>query len=153
MNTELTDLQRERIRKLVEALRSGEYEQAHDRLRRDDRFCCLGVACDIYRKETGNGYWERDRSRIYPYQFIISGTGRGDGSDFGLPRAVQHWFGFDREEPEVELSPVIDDEGLPVSKLALSALNDGSNDVKAQNFDVIADILEANFLTNTPEDA
>lgn len=32
----------------VEALRSGDYEQGRNRLRdMENRFCCLGVACDI----------------------------------------------------------------------------------------------------------
>ena len=31
----------------VEALRSGEYEQTRERLRGDDRHCCLGVLCDL----------------------------------------------------------------------------------------------------------
>ena len=31
----------------LDALRSGEYEQGRDRLRIEDTFCCLGVACDL----------------------------------------------------------------------------------------------------------
>lgn len=38
----------------VEALRSGEYEQTNGALRYEDKFCCLGVACDLYRKH-GSG--------------------------------------------------------------------------------------------------
>ena len=38
---------------LVKALRSGEYQQAHKKLRVADSFCCLGVACDI----SGLGKW------------------------------------------------------------------------------------------------
>lgn len=33
--------------KWVEALRSGEYKQGKDQLRGGDRFCCLGVACEV----------------------------------------------------------------------------------------------------------
>ena len=32
----------------LEALRSGKYEQGTDALRREEKFCCLGVLCDIY---------------------------------------------------------------------------------------------------------
>ena len=43
-----------RIKKLwVAALRSGKYKQGHGGLRDGDRFCCLGVLCDIHAKETG----------------------------------------------------------------------------------------------------
>ena len=31
----------------VAALRSGHYKQGPSALRRDDRFCCLGVLCDL----------------------------------------------------------------------------------------------------------
>jgi len=31
----------------VEALRSGKYEQGEQYLNKDNRFCCLGVLCDI----------------------------------------------------------------------------------------------------------
>ena len=33
--------------KWLEALRSGKYEQAKGCLRKDDRYCCLGVLCDV----------------------------------------------------------------------------------------------------------
>lgn len=40
--------------KWVAALRSGEYEQGAGALRSSsDRFCCLGVLCDLHAKETG----------------------------------------------------------------------------------------------------
>ena len=32
---------------LVAALRSGKYKQCTGALRKDDGFCCLGVACDV----------------------------------------------------------------------------------------------------------
>ena len=31
----------------IAALRSGAYKQGRDSLKRGDRFCCLGVACDL----------------------------------------------------------------------------------------------------------
>lgn len=36
------------VRKWIEALRSGRYSQGIGKLRDGDRFCCLGVACDIF---------------------------------------------------------------------------------------------------------
>ena len=44
-------------KKLIKALRSGEYKQCRAVLRDSRRFCCLGVACDIYSKETGLAIW------------------------------------------------------------------------------------------------
>lgn len=43
MTQELGPLQK----KWVEALRSGKYKQGSGYLRSGDRFCCLGVACDV----------------------------------------------------------------------------------------------------------
>lgn len=75
--------------KLVAALRSGEYEQARDALRRDDYYCCLGVACDLHRKETGQGRWEPIPKA--PTYFYNSSS---EGSDAILPPSVQQWLGF-----------------------------------------------------------
>ena len=36
----------------VEALRSGEYEQGSGWLQDGNRYCCLGVACIVYEKQT-----------------------------------------------------------------------------------------------------
>ena len=42
--------------KWVAALRSGKYEQCRGDLRRGDKFCCLGVACDLIDKDG----WEKE---------------------------------------------------------------------------------------------
>ena len=41
--------------KWLEALRSGKYEQTTAQLRNNNKFCCLGVLCDIRNKEG----WDR----------------------------------------------------------------------------------------------
>ena len=64
-------------RKWIEALRSGEYKQAQHQLRDGDRFCCLGVLCDIHSKETGgewvNGVYERNRTHLSQSVMIWAG--------------------------------------------------------------------------------
>ena len=37
----------------VNALRSGKYKQGKDRLRKNDSYCCLGVACEIFKEKFG----------------------------------------------------------------------------------------------------
>jgi hypothetical protein len=37
--------------KWIEALRGGQYNQGKEALRNGDRFCCLGVLCDIKNTE------------------------------------------------------------------------------------------------------
>jgi hypothetical protein len=40
-------MKKEIAERWVEALRSGKYEQGRHELRGGDKFCCLGVLCDI----------------------------------------------------------------------------------------------------------
>lgn len=87
------------IEKLIEALRSGDYKQGRLSLRdTDDKFCCLGVACDVFRKETGVGEWEKDFRGGDTYRFNASGSISG----VGLPRRVQEYFGFKNLEGWIE---------------------------------------------------
>jgi hypothetical protein len=46
-------MKQELLRKWVDALESGRYEQAHTALRVDNGYCCLGVLCDL----AGEGRW------------------------------------------------------------------------------------------------
>lgn len=58
----------ERIKELwVEELRSGDYKQGHLQLRTDDnRFCCLGVLCNIHARE----HPEVANAEIDPTQYM-----------------------------------------------------------------------------------
>lgn len=73
--------------KWVAALRSGEFQQGQYVLRSGDSFCCLGVLCELHRREAG-GEWVDDdggapidRASLYL------------GFDTGLPREVMDWAG------------------------------------------------------------
>ena len=48
-------------RKWVEALRSGNYQQGRNHLHRDNKFCCLGVLCQI---TTGKMGYEQTRKHF-----------------------------------------------------------------------------------------
>ena len=73
-------------KKWVAALRSGKYRRgtghlcAYDKTSKKNKYCCLGVLCDIHAKATGNEF-VKDSSRIREYL---------DESDF-LPLEVQEW--------------------------------------------------------------
>lgn len=41
----------EKQKKWIEALRSGKYKQGRGFLKKDNCFCCLGVACEIFKEE------------------------------------------------------------------------------------------------------
>lgn len=77
----------ENAKKWVEALRSGEYQQTQGTLRnmrRGDSYCCLGVACEIYRKEFGGEWLDLDEDG-WPYFLDRSAN---------LPDDVQGWLGL-----------------------------------------------------------
>lgn len=66
-------------KKWCEALRSGDYKQCCSGQLRDNKsYCCLGVLCDIYSKETGTEWEDME---------YLTGC-------FGLPEQVQQWAGL-----------------------------------------------------------
>lgn len=71
--------------KWIKALRSGKYEQGKGRLKsRDNKFCCLGVLCDISK----TGEWKDDM----PVSGIEYVTNKYT-SNVVLPAEVQKWAG------------------------------------------------------------
>lgn len=112
--------------KWVAALRSGEYKQSSNRLRDNKGFCCLGVLCDIYIKETNNAEW----TNLYNVGDV---TVKYDGFDFVesneretalLPDKVWQWAGLSRKNPII-------------GNYSLSRLND-----TGATFELIAGFIE-----------
>lgn len=104
----------------LEALRSGEYKQGRDVLHRDSKFCCLGVLCDVYRKEHEDTQWEHTGYSSGEYEFLRE-------KDV-LPFDVMMWAGFSADDHDVY---------VPVIGHTLSNLNDSG-----KSFAEIADIIE-----------
>jgi hypothetical protein len=113
----------------VEALRSGEYKQGREYLRQGDKFCCLGVLCDLYGKQHGVGWHGKT------INYMLDETS-------SLPESVEKWAGVAGYSPEV----VMNDKTV-----ALATLNDGDagfchleiEAIKPHTFLEIADIIEA----------
>lgn len=76
--------------KWIEALTSGEYTQGRYLLRSDNSFCCLGVLCDIYKKETGIGEWLNNT--FFGKSMLKSYLGN---SSIQLIESVREWAGMD----------------------------------------------------------
>lgn len=79
----------------IEALRSGDYEQGMEFLNRDGTFCCLGVLCDIYRKQEGGDIWADN-----PYD-MVKGIKSFRGESSILPVIVSDWAGL-QDDPRVK---------------------------------------------------
>lgn len=109
---------RERVQLLVGALRSGEFAQDMGKLRTNNGYCCLGVACEIHRRYAEDaGEWKKDGG-WWVYM----------GQDATMPPSVWSWFGFGFHNP------------------VLSSYNmAGMNDTGA-SFQEIADAIEKKYL-------
>lgn len=121
----------------VSALRSGEFEQGTDNLRKGNKFCCLGVLCELAVEDGVIGppelSWES--TEIYGYGKSEEQKYTNTGE---LPEAVAKWAGlvdeytydeFD-DQPIPDVDPVAD--GKP-----LSMWNDGGS-----TFAELADLIE-----------
>lgn len=113
-------------RRWVEALRSGEYQQASGYLRTGIEgywsYCCLGVLCDIAVKDGVVGWAHGD----------TSGVSACDGSASYLPARVVDWAGLSSFNPMMK-------SGSQQQDVSLVAMND---DFK-YDFEQIADAIES----------
>ncbi len=112
----------------VAALRSGNYRQGQRAMRKEsmfggDVFCCLGVLCDVYRRETGQGRWgDQSMSKTFYFDGYAN-------RNFLIPPVLE-WAGLDRANPRVDHP----------SGITLADLNDSG-----VVFDLIADVIEKQF--------
>ena len=127
----------------VEALRSGDYEQAQgafvegdptgSRPELDTRYCCLAVLTDLAIQDglpglrwSGDGLEQLEEIETEDDRVVEDWVPREDGD---LPYVVWKWAGFD--EPQYGGNPMIDGEP------AISR-----NDDMGENFEQIADAIE-----------
>lgn len=110
----MADIQNtENAQKWIDALRSGEYQQAKGSLRKPEGFCCLGVACDV---AINNGVQIEVREVISPFagpMFVY-----GD-EDSWLPQEVKDWLGWPEDGLSLESDLAgFNDNGVPFSEIA-----------------------------------
>lgn len=119
MNTEIKE-------KWLKALRSGEYIQTTGILKDDRGYCCLGVLCDLYRKDKNIQGFDNEKG-IFIDLFE-------NKSNEILTDDVMLWAGLDNRDPAVSL-------GLKeFFSNTLSNLNDNG-----ESFNEIADLIEQNL--------
>jgi len=117
----------ERIEKWVEALESGEFEQTEGALREGDSYCCLGVACEVFRRETGRGRWVNPEWGG-PLEFRMEDGPFEEGSVAVMPVAVARYFniqsnptlmyGSDRLKKDLYPAASLNDKGVPFVEIA-----------------------------------
>lgn len=114
-----SNVNKDRLRMWVRALRSGQYQQGKNFLRKDNRYCCLGVAMDL---ALANGV-------------------KCDNPDWGktalLPPQVIDWFGLDGGATG---SRGLNDRLTRASNRMPSDMNDNGT-----SFNEIADQLELHY--------
>ncbi len=113
MNTEIKQ-------KWINALKSKEYQQGYEALRRDDKYCCLGVLCDIYVNETNDAKWS-EKGLYFE---------REHSANSYLPEKIWEWTGLKNPDP------MINEKAETLSSL---------NDRLQLNFEKIADLIERNL--------
>lgn len=117
----------------LEALESGEYKQTTSVLNNGEGgYCCLGVLCDVYRKEVDNCSWSDEGTFL-----VSSKDGVMEMKESYPPEQVYAWAGIDNYVARGYDVPFgeLDDNGCRDS---LVDINDRSD-----NFDeIIAAIKE-----------
>lgn len=125
---------RERVKKLwLEALRSGKYEQGRLALRTvDNRFCCLGVLCDVYQKEMKRQKKKQLNMELSCAAPIPTQVYMYDNEECTLPKIVMKWSGVKGHLGNVRYM----EENTNLADL---------NDDRAMTFKQIADVIEKNL--------
>ena len=83
----------ERIKqKWIKRLRSDKYEQGEGKLKSNDKYCCLGVLCEIAVEE-GIAEWREYNNKNYIISSIDTNI-----SDTSLTRQLRGWAGIEVDD-------------------------------------------------------
>lgn len=107
----------------MDALRSGEYAQGKNVLHQGDKFCCLGVLCDLAVRQ--GVAVDVGSKLIMRYGEIVTYDDNGSL----LPDPVMEWAGLGAASPYIFSA-----------QRSLTGLNDGG-----RTFTEIADLIEADL--------
>jgi len=120
----------------VKALRSKKYEQGQHFLRKDNRYCCLGVACELYAKEHP-GFKISSRSMQEADGLVTVYLYGQTASDTNLPSPVMRWLNLN--DPSGHIESEWRSDLVPEHILgSLAAVND-----HGASFEKIADLIES----------
>lgn len=109
----LTAEQKEHLKELCAALRSGEFEQGRLYLNKEDKsYCCLGVACELMVKK---GLLVKARS-VLGYEIVLYDRERGF-----LPPAARDYYGLKSNGQfpgKLDSLIALNDNGTPFPEIA-----------------------------------
>jgi hypothetical protein len=133
----------ERIEQLCQALESGGYAQGDGALRRGDKYCCIGVACDVMDPSGWRRIYEGDTHHQWKFDtevgYMPERVVRWYGFNFNRSRATNDdWFG----DPQVQ----VHEDGTIVSLTVL-------NDCYGYDFSKIARTIRRTYLPHTLDSA
>lgn len=116
----------------VSALRSGDYKQGTQCLLSESgNYCCLGVLCDLYMKESNQEVeWETTEDSYGDKMKVASFY----GYTTILPETIREWAGLNEQSPSVTYVDM-DGEG---GYFMLSNLNDEHD----ASFEELAELIE-----------
>lgn len=119
----------------VKRLESGQYQQGQGHLRtEDDKYCCLGVLCEMAVEQGVIERWHRDYDDGSGAWFYGEKSDSHLQSTVDLPRPVQEWAGLELQSVWVTVDP--DDAGI---KHTLDVI--GLNDDRSWGFKEIAEAV------------
>ncbi len=136
MNPEIKD-------QWIDALTNGTYRQGTGVLQTGDgSFCCLGVLCDLYHQETGNGEWvagSKQVANVNAERVPVTNPTTGF-TDMRFPDKTIHFKSFlgDHMREAREITRWSGLDYMRASKLA--ELNDNG-----RSFAEIAEVIQADF--------
>ena len=113
-------MKKELIEQWIVALRSGKYMQGRQQLKKEDSFCCLGVACDIH-------------PDAKPYELYLHYPSNW----------IMHDYGIDKTHDLKDLNKVFE---CPVTYENLAFYLAWANDSLDWDFNQIANWIEDNLL-------
>lgn len=132
----------ERMALGIEALRSGDYQQARGALYKNGGYCCLGVLCDVAIRH-GLDIRVEDKETTEctkPFVHEKIAVKAYDGETCYLPAKVAEWYGLEWDSYSNAAVPALKtNEGFEDSATAL-------NDARKYTFGQIADAFENTFM-------
>lgn len=130
------------MEKWTKELESGRYRQVTDALKRSRGkkaygYCCLGVLCDIYVRETGKATWEAVDFDSEQKTF----SSEKDKEDSVLPQEVKMWAGMKSDNGQFSTAIQV---GPPEERLECESLVVTNDDFK-MSFKEISKIIRKNY--------